>query len=63
MWENYANHNNGVVLELALPQVNTEFKDYALYRLEKCIYVDSAKEQKIQDFINLYSSFASTQIM
>ena len=25
MWENYANHNNGVVLELALPQVNTEF--------------------------------------
>lgn len=54
MWENYANHNNGVVLELALPQVNTEFKDYALYRLEKCIYVDSAKEQKIQDFINLY---------
>lgn len=61
MWENYANHNNGIVLEIALPQVNNEFKDSLLYRLEKCIYVESAKEQKVQKFVN--SCYTSTVLM
>lgn len=46
MWENYANHNNGVVLAIELPQTNDEFKDSLLYRLQKCIYRESLKKNK-----------------
>lgn len=61
MWENYANHNNGVVLAIELPQINDEFKDSLLYRLQKCIYRESEKEQKVQDFISSY--YANTGLM
>lgn len=34
MWENYANHNNGVVLEIDIPQKNYEFREPILYDLK-----------------------------
>lgn len=48
MWENYADHKNGVVIEIKMPQII----DNLLYRLEECIYVKSAKDEKLSEFID-----------
>lgn len=54
MWENYANHNNGVVLEIGLPQKNYEFREPILYDLKKCIYVESATDKRLQKHVESF---------
>lgn len=54
MWENYANHNNGVVLEIDIPQKNHEFREPILYDLEKCIYVESAIDKILQKLVDSF---------
>ncbi len=61
MWENYANHNNGVVLEIDIPQKNYEFREPILYDLEKCIYVESATDKKLSKLVD--SSYIDTAWM
>ena len=61
MWENYADHNNGVVLEIDIPQKNHEFRELILYDLEKCIYVESATDKTLQKFVD--SSYVNTAWM
>lgn len=61
MWENYANHNNGVVLEIDIPQKNYEFREPILYDLEKCIYVESATDKILQKLVD--SSYVDTAWM
>lgn len=61
MWENYANHNNGVVLEIDIPQKNYEFREPILYDLEKCIYVESATDKILKELVD--SSYIDTAWM
>ena len=61
MWENYANHNNGVVLEIDIPQKNYEFREPMLWSVEKCIYVKSTTDKKLQKFVD--SSYFDTAWM
>ena len=60
MWENYADHNNGIVLEIDIPQKNYEFREPMLWSVEKCIYVESITKELQK---NVDSSYIDTALM
>ena len=56
MWENYANHKQGVVLALNIAPLYGKSNDATLYRIEKCLYEHIATEKDLlQEIYNTYT--------
>ncbi len=51
MWKNYADNNNGVVLEIELPHMKGGYDSAILYKLEKCIYDGTVEDTEIDKII------------
>lgn len=47
MWENYADHENGAVLEIDFPQTRGIYDTAIIYKLEKCIYEDTIGDAEL----------------
>jgi len=47
MWENYADHGNGAVLEIDFPQTRGIYDTAIIYKLEKCIYEDTIGDAEL----------------
>ena len=47
MWENYADHGNGAVLEIDFPQTRGICDAAILYKLEKCIYEGTIADSEL----------------
>nr|DAS10145.1 MAG TPA: Protein of unknown function (DUF2971) [Caudoviricetes sp.] len=47
MWENYADHGNGAVLEIDFPQTRGIYDTAIIYKLEKCIYEDAIGDAEL----------------
>ena len=47
MWENYADHENGAVLEIDFPQTRGIYDTAIFYKLEKCIYEGTIEDAEL----------------
>ncbi|RHJ94961.1 DUF2971 domain-containing protein [Parabacteroides bouchesdurhonensis] len=52
MWKNYADNNNGVVLEIEIPAKSGGYDNAILYQLEKCIYEGLIDEKEILKIVS-----------